>query len=321
LHVIYDTVDETHETFAQKAEAHWLLVKVFSKSHGRHPDTWLSIVDKNGAVLTLDSDDFRGGLHILHYEDARRNLSSIMQKKTPLASVMGAQREFENRYCRRAKPWILIVDGEARPLRLPCGSHHSLSEAAVTIAITAPANPLRDHGCLGLRAQLYGKSNIVRASMGGSEGLGFAVMRHSEQQLAHYIELNSKMSTWTTPTRAPWCRQAARAEDPKIAYSEKTDMDHADAENELADVDAETVMSENAETLTESDLTDNSLPDETSDNVLASDELVSFCKMVSSCSNGVVEDKGTLAENDVDSWDLEEVLSRAPWKIPFSRRP
>jgi hypothetical protein len=275
----------------------------------------------DGAVVTLNSDDFRGGLHILHYEDAKRNLSSIMQNKVPLASVMDAQREFENRYCRRVKPWILIVDGEARPLQLPCGSHHSLSEAPVTVALTAPANPLRDDGCLGLRNHPCGKSNIVRASLGGSEGLGFAVMRHSEQQLAHYIELNSKMSTCKTPTRAPWWKPAAGAEHPKIACSEKSCMDHPEAENQLADVDAETVMSENAETLSESDLTDNSVPDETSDNMLVSDELVNICKIPSSCSDEVREDKGTLAEDDVDSWHLEEVLSRAPWKIPLSSCP
>jgi hypothetical protein len=294
LHVIYDTVNQTHGAFARKSEAHWLLVKVFSKSHGRHCDTWLSIIDRDGAVLTVTSDDFRGGLHILHHEDAKRNLSSIIQKKTPLASVMDAQREFENRYCRRGKHWILIVDDEARQFHLPGGRHNSLSAAAVTVAITAPANPLRDQGCLRLRDHPYGKSSIVRASLGGFDGLGFVAMRHSEQQLAHYIEFNSKMPTWKAPSRAPWWRQAASVEQPKAARSDKSYMDHAGADNEQGDVDAETVMSENAETLSESAFTDDCFP---------------------------VEDKGTITEDDVDSWNLEEVLSRAPWKLPLSSLP
>jgi hypothetical protein len=102
--------------------------------------------------------------------------------------------------------------------------------------------------------------------------------------------------------------------------------DHTEAQRACVDVDSETVLPENAETISDADITD----DETSNSSKISDQgrdSMFACAMISSndtgggmiantCDDAVVEN--TSKDDGTDSWNLEEVLSRAPWRVPLS---
>jgi hypothetical protein len=117
---------------------------------------------------------------------------------------------------------------------------------------------------------------------------------------------------------------------------EKTDTDnkspvgHTEARDDCVEADIETVLPENAETISDGGLTDDSSPDETtnsskvedlaSDNMgaslmISSDVVVSANTTANTCHVTVVEDTSRSKCDDVDSWNLEAVLSRAPWKM------
>jgi hypothetical protein len=110
-------------------------------------------------------------------------------------------------------------------------------------------------------------------------------------------------------------------------------MVHTEARNDCADADVETVLPENAETVSDGGLTDDSILDETTNSSkvgnLASDNMddslaifsggiVSANTTANTCRDAVVEDTSRFEDDDVDSWNLDEVLSRAPWKMRLS---
>lgn len=108
-----------------------------------------------------------------------------------------------------------------------------------------------------------------------------------------------------------------------LNHADKSKMDHT--EIDCVDVDVETVVPESAEVVSYGDLTDNSVhgDDEASNSSKVGDlgsESMVACLMMSSdevlktCDDAVVVNTCTFEDEDEDSWDLEEVLSRAPWK-------